>query len=92
MFDFIASDNNDKKNTVLWLKFYFSKKNEKHLFHTINLTVSFGNSFTNRKQIKRKRFFFINYYLLKREEYIKKTKTTNVYLLKKTQNPSDIQL
>lgn len=57
MFDFIASDNNDKKNTVLWLKFYFAKKNEKHLFHTINLTVSFGNSFTNRKQIKRKRFF-----------------------------------
>lgn len=91
MFDFIASDNNDKKNTVLWLKFYFSKKNEKHLFHTINLTVSFGNSFTNRKQIKRKRFFLINYYLLKREEYIKK-KTTNVYLLKKPQNPSDIQL
>lgn len=60
MFDFIASDNNNNKNTVLWLKFYFSKKkNEKHLFHTINLTVSFGNSFTNRKQIKRKRFFLL---------------------------------
>lgn len=26
MFDFIASDNNNDKNTVLWLKFYFSKK------------------------------------------------------------------
>lgn len=32
MFDFIASDNNDKKNTVLWLKFYFSKKKRKAPF------------------------------------------------------------
>lgn len=72
---------------ILWLNFYFSKKEKNTFFHTINLTVSFANSLTDIKQIRQIRL------IIKKRNTVYKI-TIKVYVIEKPKkkNPQNIQL